>query len=66
MDSIYSGVSGGVTMCKTSVRDEDEISEERGEQGKLAVDTSVGSDETYKADIGVSAEVQGESDEVVR
>ena len=31
MDSIYSGVSGGVTMRKTSVRDEDEISEERGE-----------------------------------
>ena len=62
MDSIHSGVSGGVTMRKTSVRDEDEISEERGEQGKLAV----GSDETYKADIGVSAEVQGESDEVVR
>ena len=66
MDSIYSGVSGGVTMRKTSVRDEDEISEERGEQGKSAVDTSVGSVETYKADIGVSAEVQGESDEVVR
>ena len=34
MDSIYSGVSGGVTMGKTSVRDEDEISEERGEQGR--------------------------------
>ena len=66
MDSIYSGVSGGVTMRKTSVRDEDEISEARGEQGKLAVDTSVGSVETYKADIGASAEVQGESDEVVR
>ena len=66
MDSIYSGVSGGVTMRKASVRDEDEISEERGEQGKLAVDTSVGSVETYKGDIGVSAEVQGESDEVVR
>ena len=66
MDSIYSGVSGGVAMRKTSVRDEDEISEERGEQGKLAVDTSVASVETYKADIGVSAEVQGESDEVVR
>ena len=66
MDSIYSGVSGGVTMRKKSVRDEDEISEERGEQGKLAVDTSVGSVDTYEADIGVSAEVQGESDEVVR
>ena len=66
MDSIYSGVSGGVTMRKTSVRDEGEISEERGEQGKSAVDTSVGSVETYKADIGVSAEVQGEPDEVVR
>ena len=66
MDSIYSGVSGGVTMRKTSGRDEDEISEERGEQGKPAVDTSVGSVETYKVDIGVSAEVQGESDQVVR
>ena len=66
MDSIYSGVSGGVTMRKTSVRDEDEISEERGEQGKLAVDTSVGFVEMYKADIRVSAEVQGESDEGVR
>ena len=35
-------------------------------EGKLAVDTSVRFVETYKADIGVSAEVQGESDEVVR
>ena len=66
MDSIYSGVSGGVTMRETSVRDEDEISEERGEQGKLAVDTSVGFVEMYKADIRASAEVQGESDEGVR
>ena len=66
MDSIHSRVSDGVTMCKRSVRDGDEISEERGEQGKLAVDTSVGSVDTYKAVIGVSAEVQGESDEVVR
>ena len=35
-------------------------------KGKLAVDTSVRFVETYKADIGVGAEVQGESDEVVR
>ena len=35
-------------------------------KGKLAVDTSVRSVETYKADIGVGAEVQGESDERVR
>ena len=66
MDSIHSRVTDGVTMCKRSVRDGDEISEERGEQGKLAVDTSVGCIEMYKADIRVSAEVQGESDEVVR
>ena len=35
-------------------------------EGKLAVDTSVRFVETYKADIGVGAEVQGESDERVR
>ena len=35
-------------------------------EGKLAVNTSVCFVETYKADIGVGAEVQGESDERVR
>ena len=35
-------------------------------KGKLAVDTSVRFVETYKVDIGVGAEVQGESDERVR
>ena len=35
-------------------------------EGKSAVDTSVRSVETYEADIGVGAEVQGESDKRVR
>ena len=35
-------------------------------EGKLAVDTSVRFDGTYEADIGVGAEVQGESDKRVR
>ena len=35
-------------------------------KGQLAVDTSVRFVDTYKADIGVGAEVQGESDERVR
>ena len=35
-------------------------------EGKLAVDKSVRFVETYKADIGVGAEVQGESDKRVR
>ena len=35
-------------------------------EGKLAADTSVRFVEAYKADIGVGAEVQGESDKRVR
>ena len=35
-------------------------------KGQLAVDTSVRFVDTYKADIGVCAEVQGESNERVR
>ena len=35
-------------------------------KGRLAVDTSVRFVDTYKADIGVGTEVQGESDERVR